>query len=209
MHETYSRKQEIVNGLIHGFGILFGISGLPVLTGIATSNNNIPGIIGSGIYGLCFLLLFTCSTVYHIAQEPAIKRKFLVFDHISIYFLIAGTYTPFLLVYMNNAFGISLLCTLWGLTIIGIFFKTYFTGKLEILSTIVYILMGWIMVVGGRRFFDALPVSVLVFIVIGGALYSIGVVFYLWDRFIYTHAVWHSFVLAAAICHYVAVLLSM
>ncbi|RYF95168.1 MAG: hemolysin D [Chitinophagaceae bacterium] len=209
MQGTYSRKQEIVNSLIHGFGILFGISGLPVLTGIATSHNNIPGIIGSGIYGLCFLLLFTCSTVYHIALEPAIKSKFLVLDHISIYFLISGTYTPFLLVYMYDGFGITLLTILWSLTFLGIFFKIYFAGRFEIVSTIIYLLMGWILFVGGRRFFDALPHAVLVFIIIGAALYSIGVFFYLWDKFVYTHAVWHSFVLAAAICHYVAVLLSM
>ena len=207
--ESYTRKQEIVNGLIHGFGILFGISGLPVLTGVATSHGNTPGIIGAGIFGLCFLLLFTCSTIYHIAQETVIKRIFLILDHISIYFLIAGTYTPFLLVYMNNIFGISLLSILWGLTILGIFFKTYFIGKMEILSIIIYILMGWIMFVGGRRFFDALPVEVLIFIVIGGGLYSLGIFFYLWDKFLYTHAVWHIFVLSAAICHYVAVLLSM
>jgi len=207
--ESYTRKQEIVNGLIHGFGILFGISGLPVLTGIATSHGNAPGIIGAGIFGLCFLLLFTCSTIYHIAQETVIKRIFLIFDHISIYFLIAGTYTPFLLVYMNNTFGISLLSILWGLTILGIFFKTYFIGKMEIISIIIYILMGWIMIVGGRRFFDALPVEVLIFIIIGGGLYSLGIFFYVWDKFLYTHAVWHIFVLSAAICHYVAVLLSM
>ena len=207
--ESYTRKQEIVNGLIHGFGILFGISGLPVLTGVATSHGNTPGIIGAGIFGLCFLLLFTCSTIYHIAQETVIKRIFLILDHISIYFLIAGTYTPFLLVYMNNTFGISLLSILWGLTILGIFFKTYFIGKMEIFSIIIYILMGWIMFVGGRRFFDALPVEVLIFIVIGGGLYSLGIFFYLWDKFLYTHAVWHIFVLSAAICHYVAVLLSM
>ena len=207
--ETYSRRQEIVNGLIHGFGILFGISGLPVLTGIATSHNNIPGIIGSGIYGLCFLLMFTCSTIYHIAQEPAIKKKFLVFDHISIYFLIAGTYTPFLLVYLNNSFGISLLSILWALTLIGIFFKTCFTGRHEKLSTIIYIMMGLILITGGNRFFDAMPRDVVVFIVIGGVLYLLGVFFYLWDKFIYTHAVWHAFVLAAAIFHYVAVLLAM
>ena len=207
--DTYNRKQETINGLIHGFGILFGISGLPVLTGIATANNNIPGIIGSGIYGFCFLFLFACSTIYHIATEPAIKRIFKIFDHISIYFLIAGTYTPFLLVYMNDAFGISLLSILWSLTILGVFFKTRFTGRYEIISTIIYILMGWILVVGGRRFFDYLPHSVVIFIIIGGVLYSIGVFFYLWDKYLYTHAVWHILVLCAAICHYVAVLLSM
>ena len=207
--DTYNRKQEIVNGLIHGIGILFGVSGLPVLTGIATAHGNTPGIIGSGIYGFCFLLLFTTSTIYHIATEPSVKKAFKIFDHISIYFLIAGTYTPFLLVYINNSFGITLLAVLWGLTLVGIFFKTRFTGRYEIVSTIIYILMGWIMVVGGRKFFDHLPVSVLIFICIGGGLYSIGVFFYLWDKYTYTHAVWHILVLAAAICHYVGVLLAM
>jgi hemolysin III len=207
--ETYSRHQEIVNGLIHGFGILFGISGLPVLTGIATAHGNIPGIVGSGIYGFCFLLLFTNSTIFHISTEPAIRRIFKILDHISIFFLIAGTYTPFLLVYMNNSFGITLLAILWGLTLAGIFFKVRFTGRLEIVSVIIYVLMGWIMVVGGRKFFDSLPVPVLVLICIGGGLYTIGIIFYLWDKYLYTHAVWHAFVLAAAICHYVAVLLAM
>lgn len=207
--ETYNRHQEIVNGLIHGFGILFGISGLPVLTGIATAHGNIPGIVGSGIYGLCFLLLFTTSTIYHVTTEPEIRRIFKIFDHISIYFLIAGTYTPFLLVYMDNTFGITLLSVLWGLTIIGIFFKVRYTGRFEIISVIIYLFMGWIMVVGGRRFFDSLPVPVLVLICIGGGLYSIGVIFYVWDKYLYTHATWHAFVLAAAICHYVAVLLTM
>lgn len=207
--KSYVRKQEIVNGLIHGIGILFGVSGLPVLTGIATAHGNTPGIIGSGIYGFCFLLLFTCSTVYHLSQEPAIKRSFEIFDHISIYFLIAGTYTPFLLVYINNAFGITLLSILWSLTVVGIFFKTRFTGRFEIVSTIIYLAMGWIMIVGGKTFFNHLPASVLIFLIIGGGLYSIGVFFYTWDKYFYTHAVWHSLVLAAAICHYVAVLLAM
>lgn len=206
--ESYTRKQEVVNGLIHGFGMLFGISGLPVLVAIATANNNIPGIIGAGIYGFCFLMLFTASTIFHIAQEPAIKRLFMKLDHISIYFLIAGTYTPFLLVFLNNPFGISLLVVLWSLALIGIFIKIRFTGRYDIASTIIYLAMGWIMVVGGRRFFNAMPGDVLLFICLGGALYSVGVVFYLWDKYLYTHAVWHSFVLGAAICHYVAVLLT-
>lgn len=206
--ESYTRKQEVVNGLIHGFGMLFGVSGLPVLTSLATANSNIPGIIGAGIYGFCFLMLFTSSTIYHIAREPAIKRLFMKLDHISIYFLIAGTYTPFLLVFLNNPFGISLLVVLWSLALIGIFIKIRFTGRYDIVSTIIYLAMGWIMVVGGRRFFNAMPDDVLLFIVLGGALYSVGVFFYLWDKYLYTHAVWHSFVLGGAICHYVAVLLT-
>lgn len=207
--DTYTRRQEIVNGLTAAIGMLFGISGLPVLVGLATAHSNTPGIVGSGIYGFCFLLLFTSSTVYHFVQESLVKRMFKVLDHISIYFLIAGTYTPFLLVYMNNDFGITLLSVLWGLTVVGIFFKIRFTGRFEIISTIIYLFMGWIMIAGGRRFFDHLPVPVLIFICIGGGLYSIGVFFYIWDKYYYTHAVWHLFVLAGAISHYVAVLLTM
>ncbi|MEC5142897.1 hemolysin III family protein [Chitinophaga sp. 212800010-3] len=205
----YNRKQEIVNGLIHGLGIIFGISALPMLAGIAATHGNTPGIVGACIYSFCFLLLFTNSTVYHLSQETRVKRLFLIFDHISIYFLIAGTYTPFLLVYMNNAFGITLLSILWGLTLVGVIFKSWFTGKYDIISTIIYLAMGWIMVVGGRRFFDSLPLSVIVMLATGGGLYTLGVVFYMWDKYTYTHAVWHLLVLAAAICHYVAVLLAM
>jgi hemolysin III len=207
--DVYSRKQEIVNGLIHGIGIIFGVAGLPVLTGIATSHGNIPGIVGAGVYGFCYLLLFTNSTIYHLATEKAVKNVFKIFDHISIYFLIAGTYTPFLLMYMNNAFGITLLSVLGGLTIIGIFFKIRYTGKFEIISTIIYVLMGCILVVGGRKFFGYLPDSVVIFICIGGGIYILGIFFYLWDKYIYTHAVWHIMVLTAAICHYIAVLLAL
>lgn len=207
--DSYSRKQEIVNGLTAAIGMLFGISGLPVLTGLATAHGNIPGIVGSGIYGFCFLLLFTNSTVYHFAQEPGIKRIFKILDHISIYFLISGTYTPFLLVYMNNDFGITILSVLWGLTFLGIFFKLRFTGRFDIISTIIYVFMGCILVVGGRRFFGYLPEPVLVFVCIGGVLYLAGVFFYVWDKYNYTHALWHVFVLMAAVSHYVAVLLTM
>lgn len=207
--EVYSRKQEVVNGLIHGFGVLFGVSGLPVLTGMATAHGNIPGVIGSGIYGFCFLLLFTCSTVYHLVRDQVIKRLFMIFDHISIYFLIAGTYTPFLLVYFNSPFGITLLAVLWSLALAGIIFKARFTGRFEIVSTIIYFLMGWIMVVGGRTFFHYLPLEVLVLLLVGAGLYSAGIFFYIWDKYLYTHAIWHSLVLVASICHYVAVLLAM
>ncbi|MFY0254536.1 hemolysin III family protein [Chitinophaga sp. 30R24] len=205
----YNRKQEIVNALIHGLGIIFGVSALPMLSGIAATHGNTPGIVGASIYSFCFLLLFCSSTIYHISRDIVIKKLFLVFDHISIYFLIAGTYTPFLLVYLNNAFGITLLSVLWGLTLIGVFFKIRFTGKYDIISTIIYLLMGWIMVAGGRRFFDAIPLPGMIMLAIGGGLYTIGVIFYIWDKYTYTHAIWHLFVLAAAVCHYVAVLLAM
>ena len=211
---TYSKdtpftlKQELVHSIIHAFGMLFGIISIPILTALAAKNANVPGIVGASIYGFCFLMLFSFSTLYHGFQQPQVKRVLEIFDHISIYFLIAGTYTPFLLIYLNNAFGITLLSVLWGLTVLGFFFKIFFTGRFEIVSIIIYILMGWILVAGGRRFFVALPADVLIFIIVGGGLYSIGIIFYLWQKYSWHHAVWHFFVLAAAVCHYVAVLLA-
>ena len=207
--EKFTRKQELLHGLIHGIGVLFGVSGLPVLIGIATAHNNVPAIVGAGIYGFCFLMLFTCSMVYHLSLEFGVKRLFEILDHISIYFLIAGTYTPFLLIYMNNSFGIMLLCILWGLTLIGIFFKIWYTGRYNIISPISYMLMGWMMVIGGNKFFTALPDSVVIMLFIGAGFYSIGTAFYLFGKRPYSHALWHVMVLAAAIFHYVAVLLSM
>ncbi|RFM25588.1 PAQR family membrane homeostasis protein TrhA [Deminuibacter soli] len=207
--QGYLLKQEIVNSIIHGIGIVFGISCLPILISLAIKNNNMPGIIGASVYGFCFLMLFTFSTLYHGFQEINVKRILKIFDHISIYFLIAGTYTPFLLIYHNNSFGITLLWILWSLTALGLLFKIYCTGKFELVSTIIYLLMGWIMLAGGRTFFAHMPGQVLTFICVGAGLYTLGVFFYLWDKYMYTHAVWHGFVLGGAICHYVAVLLAM
>jgi len=204
----FTIQQEIVHSTIHGFGILFGIISIPILTALAAKNANVPAIVGASIYGFTFLMLFTFSTTYHGFQQPQVKKVLEIFDHISIYFLIAGTYTPFILIYLRNSFGYLLLTILWSLTLLGIFFKIFFTGRFEIVSLIIYLAMGWILIIGGKRFFVDMPADVIIFIIIGGALYSIGVIFYLWSSFKWHHAVWHFLVLAAAVCHYVAVLLS-
>ncbi|MEJ7587596.1 MAG: hemolysin III family protein [Ferruginibacter sp.] len=201
-------RLEIVNSILHGFGILFGIISMPILIASAAMSGNIAGITGSGIYGFCFLMLFTFSTLYHGFQQPKIKEVLKILDHISIYFLIAGTYTPIILIFVYNSFGITLLIILWSLTAVGIFFKIFFTGRFEIASVIIYILMGWILFTGGNSFFESMPTAVIALITIGGGLYSIGVIFYLWHKYRYHHAVWHLFVLAAAICHYVAILIA-
>lgn len=211
--ELESQKQttirlELANSLTHGIGILFGIASIPLVVALAARSNNIHSIIGVCVYGFCFLMLFTFSTLYHGFQQPHVKQVLLFFDYISIYFFIAGTYTPFILDYLFNTTGITMLCVLWGLVFIGIIFKIYFSGRLEILSTIIYLLMGWIMVWGGKQFFVSLPAPVIIMIVIGGGLYTIGIIFYLMEKWKWHHIVWHSFVLAAALCHYVAVLLT-
>lgn len=200
-------RLEIANSITHGIGIIFGIAALPVLSALAATKDNTIAVVGASVYGFCFLLLFSMSTLYHAFQNPRAKKVLHVFDHISIYFLIAGTYTPFLLNYMLNTRGIIMLCVLWGLTLMGIVFKLFFTGKFNFMSTLVYVGMGWILVFSGSDFFSTIPVSVLTMIVIGGVLYTTGVLFYLWEKLYYHHVIWHLFVLSAAICHYVAVLL--
>ena len=201
-------RQELVNSIMHGFGILFGLIRIPILITLAAKGNNVNSVIGSGIYGFCFLMVFTFSTLYHGFQHEKVKRTLKILDHISIYYLIAGTYTPLILIYNHNSFGLTLLCVLWALTIIGTVFKIFYCGRWEIISTAIYLLMGWSMLAGGKTFFSAMPSSVLAMVVSGGVIYSLGVIFYLWNRYIYNHAIWHLCVLAAAICHYVAILLS-
>ena len=201
-------KKEFVNSLLHGFGILFGIISIPILLTMAVKDESTNKIVGTGIYGFTFLMVFTFSTLYHGFQQEKIKKAFKILDHISIYFLIAGTYTPMILIYHPNGFGMTLLIVLWVLTIAGTIFKMFCCGKWETLSTVVYLLMGWSMLAGGTSFFDTMPHDVLVMIIMGCCLYSFGVVFYLWEKYFYSHAVWHTCVLAAAICHYVANLLS-
>jgi hemolysin III len=201
-------KKELVNSIVHGFGIIFGIVSIPILIAFAIKSDNVVGVIGAAIYGFSFLQLFVFSTLYHGFQHPQAKRILEILDHISIFFLIAGTYTPFLLMYMHNSFGITLLSVLWSLTAVGIVFKIFFTGKWKVFSTLIYIAMGFIMIVGGRTFFESIPDNILTMILIGCALYLVGVLFYLWDKYPYNHAVWHFFVLVAAVCHYVAILLA-
>lgn len=201
-------KQEIANSISHGFGILFGIVFIPFLLALTAKSGNITATVGVSIYAFSFLMVYTSSTLYHGFQQPFVKNVLQILDHISIYFLIAGSYTPFILLFLFNSAGITLLCILWGLALAGTVFKIFFINKFNFLSTIIYLLMGWMLLVVGKTFFVSVPPNILMFIVIGGILYSLGVVFYLWKKFVYHHLVWHLFVLAASICHFVAVLLA-
>jgi len=203
---TLHLKREMANSISHGFGILFGIVSIPILIAAASQTGKTAAVAGTGIYGFSFLMVYTFSTLYHGFQQPEVKRVMKIIDHISIYFLISGSYTPFILLFVYNTTGFVLLSLLWGLTLMGIFVKIFHTGRYEKLSTAVYVMMGWMLVPVARTFFAELSTPVIVLIVAGGVLYSIGVIFYLWRRFHYHHVVWHLFVLAASICHYAAIL---
>ncbi len=207
-HNNFTIKLEKVNSLLHAMGIIFGIISMPLLIMQAGNDGNPATLTGAIIYSTCFLMVFIASTLYHGFQQPQLKNILKIVDHISIYFLIAGTYTPLILIYVNNTFGITLLVILWSLTLFGIFFKIFYTGRHEILSTLLYVLMGWILFADNKTFFATMPSNVITLITVGGVLYSLGVIFYLWHKYIYHHVIWHLFVLAAAICHYAAVLMA-
>ena len=131
-----------------------------------------------------------------------------VLDHISIFFMIAGSYTPFILAYYFNSFGITMLCIIWGMALVGTVMKILFAARFHIISTIFYVAMGWMVVFFGQSFLEIIPFNCLILLVVGGVLYSLGVVFFLWEKLNYNHAIWHVFVLLASFCHYVAVLLT-
>jgi hemolysin III len=205
---TSNLKQEMANSISHAFGMLFAVIAMPILIAMSINHGNTIGLVGSSVFGFSFLMVYTASTLYHGVQQPEVKRVLKIIDHISIYFLIAGSYTPFILLFFWNQMGLILLIVLWSLTLLGIVFKIFFVDRFTYLSTIVYLLMGWILVFVIKPFFAHLPLPIIVLLASGGVLYSLGVIFFLWTKYYYHHLVWHIFVLAASICHFVAVLLA-
>jgi hemolysin III len=199
-------REEKVNAITHVVGILFGLVSVPFLILNACKTCGHFVITGISIYGLSFLMVFTCSTLFHFQKPGKTREFFKILDHISIYFFIAGTYTPFILIFVNNSFGLTLLAILWVLAIAGTIFKAFYCGRFEIISTLVYLGMGWMLLTGGNAFFANMPASVIWLIIAGAILFTVGVVFYIWRLFAYHHAVWHTLVLAGAICHFAAVL---
>ena len=204
----FSPEQEVVNTVIHAIGILFGVVAIPMLITNAIGSQHSFSVLSVAVYGLCFLMTFTFSTLYHGLQRYRIKQFFKLLDRISIYFFIAGTYTPFVLHYMFDQTGVLLLSAIWVLVILGILFELFWAKRFFILSMAFYLLMGWMFVLVSKRFFAAMPTPVIVLICGGVLLYSLGVIFYVWQKWKYHHAIWHSFVLIASICHYLAVWLT-
>ena len=198
-------KEEIANILTHGIGVLFSIIAIPLIISKSVYFNSWIEIVGVSIYTFSFLLVFSVSTIYHSIFEPNFKKVFKIIDHMSIYFLIAGTYTPLILFFSNSSSGIILLSALWGISLFGIIFKLFFIDKFEIVSVIIYLLMGWSILILPSTFFEAIPSLCHNLIMAGGIFYSVGVVFYLWRKLRYNHAVWHVFVLIGGVCHFGAV----
>ena len=204
----FARPQELANILLHAAGMLFGLLAIPLLITKSAVKDDGAGVASTCIYGACFLILFTASTLYHISVRKKVRLFFRKLDRMSIYFMIAGTYTPIIWHYLYDSTGIALLCILWGLVLIGIIFELFFPNRFNIFSVIAYLVMGLIFVFVPRHFFSALPPSVTALVIAGVACYAVGIIFYLWQKWLYHHAIWHALVLAGGVLHYVAVLKS-
>ena len=202
----YSVGEEIANSVTHGIGAGLSVAGLTLLVALAAIYGDVWRVVSFSIYGSSLVLLYLASTLYHSIQHPKVKRILRIFDHSAIYLLIAGTYTPFTLVSMRGPWGWTLFGVVWGLALLGIAFKTVFIGRYEKWATAAYVLMGWLVVIAFKEMLVTVPPGGIVWLVIGGVVYTLGVLFYAWEKLPYNHAIWHLFVLGGSICHFFGIL---
>ncbi len=202
----YTLREEIASSITHGVGVVLAIAGLTVLVAFATLHGDAWHVVGCSIFGAALILCFTTSTLYHSVQVERIKHLLRTLDHTAIFLLIAGTYTPFLLVNLRGPWGWSLFAVIWGLTFAGIALRLFLKGRLHGLVVSIYVAMGWIVVVAIQPMLDRVGTGGLVLLAAGGLAYTAGVIFYKWRRLPYNHAIWHGFVLAGAALHFFAVL---
>lgn len=201
--------EEIANSISHGIGLIAAIAATPVLLTFAVRQGDPLAVVGAGVFAFTVILLYAASTVYHaIPHYRGAKTLFQVLDHGAIYLLIAGTYTPFTLGVLNGPWGWTLLVLVWTMAIIGVALKSLGRVGHPVLSAIIYLAMGWIVLIAIKPLLLSMPPWGLFWLVSGGAAYTLGVVFFLLDQRVrYAHFVWHLFVLMGTACHFVAVLL--
>ncbi|TFG38180.1 MAG: hypothetical protein E4H39_00880 [Syntrophobacterales bacterium] len=205
---TYRLSEEIAHSIIHGIGIVLAITALAVLTSYASVFGTARHIVSCSIYGATLIILYSASTLYHSIQHRKAKKILRIFDHSAIFLLIAGSYTPFLLISMGGALGWSFFGIIWGLAALGITFQLHLIEKHKILVVFLYIAMGWSVITVIKPLIASIPTIGLVFLIVGGLAYTLGTIFYAWDRLPYNHAIWHGFVLAGSIFHFFSIFYS-
>ena len=199
-------KEDVVNALMCGLCLLLSVAGLVALVTPAALHGDAWQVVSFSIYGASLITLFTASTLYHAIQAPRIKRIFEILDQSAIYLLIAGTYTPFTLVAIRSILGWIMFGVIWGLAAVGIAVTWWFPAeKLKLFSSLSYLVMGWLIVIGARPLLEKLPMAGILWLTAGGVLYSAGVPLFLCKKRPFAHTAWHLFVLVGSICHYVAV----
>ena len=202
----FSKREEIANATIHGIGAVFSIAALVILIVSSATHGTAWHVVSFTLFGSSMVLLYLSSTLVHGFPAGRVKDFFEIMDHSAIYFFIAGTYTPFLFLAIKGALGWTLFGIVWGLAIGGTVFKAFFVKRFLHTSTLLYVVMGWLMVFGWKPLLENVSSQGIVLLAIGGILYTIGAIFYVWRGFTYHHAVWHVFVLAASILHFFAVM---
>lgn len=200
-----SKGEEIANFVSHTVGAGLAILGFIMLIIRAAWFNNIPAIISYIVFSLGLMVLYTMSSIYHGLKPSKAKNVFEILDHSSIYFLIAASYTPFLVLGLKSKMGITLLIIQWVICALGITFKAFFTGKFKGISTVVYLIMGWMIVFSWNELISKVSPISIIFLVTGGILYSLGTIFYMWKVCKFNHMIWHIFVVLGSIAHYVAI----
>ncbi len=200
-------KEEIFNSISHGIGSLIGIIAMVILIVISAHQHNIWKITGFTIYGISLILLYTMSTLYHSLTNVKAKKFFRIMDHVSIYVLIAGTYTPILLIYLKSLWGWTILTIVWTLAITGIILKSIFMDKIKKISLFFYLAMGWVIIIAIKPLLAVLPHGLLIWIAIGGLFYTLGTIFYANHKIPYNHAIWHVFVLLGSLFHTIGLLI--
>ena len=203
---VYSVGEEVANSVTHGIGVCLSIAGLVILIVYAVRFGDAWRVVSFSVYGSTLLLMFLGSTLYHSFTNPTVKRVLRIVDHDMIYLLIAGTYTPFMLVSLRGPWGWSMFGVIWGLAVSGIVLKSVMIGRHRILSTAIYLSMGWLCLISLKPMMAAVPAPGMWGLFAGGVLYTCGAVFYGWHALPYNHAVWHLFVLAGSACHFFAIL---
>jgi len=201
----YTLGEEIANAITHGLGAVLSLVGLTVLIIYATYDADPWRIVSVTIFGSTLTLMYLASTLYHALPHPPVKRVLRIADHCCIYLLIAGTYTPFLLVTMRGPWGWSLFGVLWGIAVAGCIFKLFFTGRWDRVSTAIYLAMGWMVIVALKPTIELVPPGAMVLMAAGGLIYTGGVFFYCCHRLPYNHAIWHLFVLGGSAAHFLAI----
>ncbi len=204
--DRYSLREEVTHAVTHGIGAVASIAGLAILVGFSMLYGDGWHVLSSSIFGATLILLYMISTLYHAVTHPQVKRVLHILDHCAIYLLIAGTYSPFLLVTFRDSFGLAMFAAIWVMAFAGVGFKIFFTGRFLGLSTAIYLGMGWMVLLIIGPFVEMVPTGGLWLMVLGGLAYTGGVVFFLWESLPYSHAVWHGFVLAGSVLHFFAVL---
>ncbi|MFV0488069.1 MAG: PAQR family membrane homeostasis protein TrhA [Vibrio fluvialis] len=205
---AYSVKEEVANAISHGVGLILGIVGLVLLLVKAVDHRaDALTIVSMSIYGGSMIALFLASTLYHAIPHQNAKRWLKTFDHCAIYLLIAGSYTPFLLVSLRTPLAFGLMIVIWSIALIGIIMKIAFVYRFKRLSLVTYLTMGWLSLIVIYQLARNLDVGGLTLLAAGGVVYSLGVIFYVAKRIPYNHAIWHAFVLAGCACHFLAIYL--